>query len=80
MIDSLKVTRSHGYTQDQANHKLFHKKSLKGKIFILTVNGDDILIIDNDVAKTKRMKCFLGYEEGEIPINKEYNTHYIKIV
>ena len=54
--------RSHGYMQAQAYHTLLYKKSLNGKISILIVYVDDILIRRDDAIESKRMKYFLAKE------------------
>ena len=45
------------WLQAQVDHTLFYRKSLNGKISILIIYVDDILITNS--AKVERMKCFL---------------------
>ena len=71
-----KVVKSYGYHQSQVDHTMFYKHSEKGKISILIVYVDDIILTRDDIeelANLKRrmaqdfemkdlgiLKCFLG--------------------
>lgn len=52
--------KSHGYTQSQANHTMFFKHSCKGKIAILIVYVDDIILISDDSLEIERLKGLLA--------------------
>ena len=52
-FDSIK---SMGYTQEQIDYNMFYKHSREGKITILIVYVDDIILTGNDEHKMRRMK------------------------
>ena len=63
-----KFTRSmvkHGYHQSQGDHTLFMKHSSSGKVTILIVHVDDIIVIGDDSEEIKVLKQKLS-EEFEI--------------
>ena len=47
-----KVLRRHGYCQSQANHTMFYKHSREGKIAILIVYVDGIILTQCQAGKT----------------------------
>ena len=49
-----------GYLQSQADHTLFYKHSTMGKIAILIVHVDDIILTCDDVGELKVLKKFLA--------------------
>lgn len=55
-----KTVKGHSYTQAQTDHTLFFKKSRDGRISILIVYVDDILLTGDDSAEAKRMKQVLA--------------------
>ncbi|RVW90322.1 Retrovirus-related Pol polyprotein from transposon RE1 [Vitis vinifera] len=54
-----------GYKQDQADHTLFVKKSHAGKMVILIVYVDDIILFGNDMEELQNLKKYLS-EEFEV--------------
>ncbi|RVW34515.1 Retrovirus-related Pol polyprotein from transposon RE1 [Vitis vinifera] len=54
-----------GYKQGQANHTLFVKKSHAGKMAILIVYVDDIILSGNDMEELQKLKKYLS-EEFEV--------------
>ncbi|RVW94161.1 Retrovirus-related Pol polyprotein from transposon RE1 [Vitis vinifera] len=54
-----------GYKQGQADHTLFVKKSHAGKMAILIVYVDDIILSDNDMEELQKLKKYLS-EEFEV--------------
>ncbi|GAA0144949.1 hypothetical protein LIER_05263 [Lithospermum erythrorhizon] len=52
--------KNHGYKQSQTDHTMFIKHTGMGKITILIVYVDDIIITGNDVAEIKNMKKLLA--------------------
>lgn len=54
--------KSHGYTQSQANHMMFFKHSCEGKIAILIVYVDDIILIGDDSLEIERLKGLLAWD------------------
>ena len=50
------VVKGFGYTQSQADHTLFYKHSVSGKISILIVYVDDIIVTGNDLEATTKLK------------------------
>lgn len=48
---SRKVVKSQGFCQSQADHTMFHKHSKEGKVAILIVYVDDIIITEDDHAE-----------------------------
>lgn len=57
-----KDIKIHGYNQAQYDHTLFLKWSVKGKVTILIVNIDDIIIIGDDVLEMEKLKEVLTKE------------------
>ena len=73
-----KAVKTYGYVQSQADHTLFHKRSVNEKISILIVYVDDIIVTGNNQEAISRlmeklaqtfelknlgpMKYFLGME------------------
>ena len=55
-----KAGKSHGYTQSQAGHTMFFKHSNEGKIVVLIVYVDDIIVTDDDHLEIKRLKILLA--------------------
>ena len=51
-----KVIKNFGYMQSQADHTLFHKRSLSGQISILIVYVDDIIVTGNDHEAISELK------------------------
>ncbi|XP_060964985.1 retrovirus-related Pol polyprotein from transposon RE2 [Cannabis sativa] len=60
-----KVLKRFGYTQSQADHTMFYKHSEEGKVAILIVYVDDIVITGDDIDEQERLKRRFG-EEFEI--------------
>ncbi|RVW17830.1 Retrovirus-related Pol polyprotein from transposon TNT 1-94 [Vitis vinifera] len=54
-----------GYKQGQADHTLFVKKSHAGKMTILIVYADDIILSGNDMEELQNLKKYLS-EEFEV--------------
>ncbi|RVX00220.1 Retrovirus-related Pol polyprotein from transposon RE1 [Vitis vinifera] len=54
-----------GYKQSQADHTLFVKKSHAGKMAILIVYVDDIILSGNDMEELQKLKKYLS-EEFEV--------------
>ncbi|RVX14584.1 Retrovirus-related Pol polyprotein from transposon TNT 1-94 [Vitis vinifera] len=54
-----------GYKQGQADHTLFVKKSHAGKLAILIVYVDDIILSGNDMGELQKLKKYLS-EEFEV--------------
>ena len=54
-----KAVKSHGYTQSQADHTMFFKHSNEGKIVVLIVYVDDIIVTGDDHLEIKRLKMLL---------------------
>lgn len=50
------------YTQSQANHTMFVKRSVNGTISILIVYVDDIIVTGDDLAEINRLKEALAAE------------------
>ena len=48
--------KSYGYHQSQANHTMFYKRSKKGKISILIVYVDDIILTGDDLEELADLK------------------------
>jgi len=55
-----KAVKGHGYTQSQADHTMFYKHSKEGKIAILIVYVDDIILTGDDLDELKRLKNVLA--------------------
>ena len=51
-----RAVRRHGYCQSQADHTMFYKHSKEGKIAILIVYVDDIILTGDDSAELKKLK------------------------
>ncbi|RVW87752.1 Retrovirus-related Pol polyprotein from transposon RE1 [Vitis vinifera] len=60
-----KVIKHYGYTQSQANHMIFYKHSNEGKVAILIVYVDDIVLTRDDCNELEKLKGKLA-EEFEI--------------
>ncbi|RVW64346.1 Retrovirus-related Pol polyprotein from transposon RE1 [Vitis vinifera] len=60
-----KVVLKLGYKQGQADHTLFVKKSHAGKMAILIVYVDDIILSGNDMEELQNLKKYLS-EEFEV--------------
>jgi transposase InsO family protein len=56
------VVKKHGFTQSQADHTLFFKHSHEGKIAILIVYVDDIIMTGDDVNEISDLKRRLEAE------------------
>ena len=48
--------KGEGYCQSQADHTLFYKRSLEGKLTVLVVYVDDIIITGDDIEEIGRLK------------------------
>ena len=57
-----KAVRKQEFVQSQADHTMFYKKGKEGKITILIVYVDDIVITGNDEQEIGRLKLFLATE------------------
>ena len=57
-----KTVRNCGYCQSQADHTMFYKHSKDGKIAILIVYVDDIVLTGSDKAELERLKRRLAVE------------------
>ena len=51
-----KAIKNYGYYQSQADHTMFYKHNKDGKIAILIVYVDDIVLTDNDKEELERLK------------------------
>ena len=51
-----KAVISYGFHQSQANHTMFYKHSKEGKVAILIVYVDDIILTSDDVVELERLK------------------------
>ncbi|WKA11488.1 hypothetical protein VitviT2T_028982 [Vitis vinifera] len=60
-----KVIKHYGYTQSQADHTMFYKHSNEGKVAILIVYVDDIVLTGDDYNELEKLKKKLA-EEFEI--------------
>ncbi|RVW67170.1 Retrovirus-related Pol polyprotein from transposon RE1 [Vitis vinifera] len=60
-----KIIKHYGYTQSQADHTMFYKHSNEGKVVILIVYVDDIVLIGDDCNELEKLKGKLA-EEFEI--------------
>ena len=56
-----RAVRRHGYCQSQADHTMFYKHSKEGKIAILIVYVDDIILTRDDSAELKKKKKKKAY-------------------
>jgi len=52
--------KSMEYTQGQIDHTMFYKHSCNGKIIILIVYVDDLILIGSDEGKMLRLKKALA--------------------
>ena len=52
----------YGYTQSQVNHTMFYKHSDEGKVAILIVHVDDIVLTEDDCSELERLKGKLAKE------------------
>ena len=57
-----KAVKHYGYHQSQIDHTMFFKHSSTGKIAILIVYVDDIILTGDDSAKLERLKMVLACE------------------
>ena len=57
-----RTTKGHDFTQGQTDHTLFFRHSSNGKITILTVYVDDIILIRNDLEEMERLKGVMARE------------------
>ena len=55
-----KVVKSNGYTQSQADHTMYFKHYNEGKISILIVYMDEIIVTSDDPLEIKRLKMLLA--------------------
>ena len=55
-----KAVKGHGYTQSQADHTMFYKLSIEGRIVILIVYVYDIILTGDDHDELKRLKRVLA--------------------
>lgn len=51
-----KAVKNCGYYQSQADHTMFYKHSTEGKVAILMVYVDDIVLTGDDIAELERLK------------------------
>ena len=56
------VLRRHGYSQGHADHTMFYKHSVDGKIVILIVYVDDIIFTRDDIDRMEKLKGVLANE------------------
>ena len=57
-----KVVKKFGFLQSQADHTLFYRHSKEGKVAILIVYVDDIILIGDDCGGLENSKKFLAKE------------------
>lgn len=57
-----KVIKSHGYSQGQADHTMFYRHTGGGKVAILIVYVDDIILTGDDNDEIERLKKILAKE------------------
>ena len=57
-----KAIKRFGYSLCQSDHTLFVKHSTKGRIVIITVYVDDIILTGDHVEKIGKLKSFLSHE------------------
>ena len=57
-----KVVKNHGYSQSQADHPMFYRRSPEGKQTILIVYVDDIILTGDDEEEIQRLKCKLAQD------------------
>ena len=51
-----KTVKGQKYCQSQADHTLFYKRSLEGKLTVLVVYVDDIIVTRDDIEEIERLK------------------------
>ena len=51
-----KVIKNQGYEQEQSNHTMFFKQSNDGRMTILIVYVDDIILIGDNTGEVERLK------------------------
>ncbi|RVW15032.1 hypothetical protein CK203_084789 [Vitis vinifera] len=57
-----KVINNQGYQQGQTNHTMFFKQSNDGRMTILIVYIDDIILTGDDKGEVERLKKVLAIE------------------
>ena len=57
-----KVVKEQGYCQSQTDHTMFHRRSPEGKLVVLIVYVDDIIISSDDNEEIARLKKKLALE------------------
>ena len=57
-----KAVKSHGYCQGQADHTMFYRHTGEGKVAILIVYVDNIILTGNDNKELERLKKVLAKE------------------
>ena len=57
-----KILKGHDFTQGQIDHTLFFRHSLNGKITILIVYVDDIILTRNDLEEMESLKGDMARE------------------
>lgn len=55
-----RVVKGYGYTQSQANHTIFYRHSSSGKMIVLIVYVDDIILTGDDFEEIKTLKKLAG--------------------
>ena len=55
-----KAVKSHGYRQSQAYHTMFYKHSNEGKVVVLIIYVDDIVLTGDDIEEIQRLKSLLA--------------------
>ncbi|KAK9217910.1 hypothetical protein WN943_006540 [Citrus x changshan-huyou] len=53
-------SKGHGYSQSQADHTMFYKHSIEGKLAVLIVYVDDIILTGDDLVEICRLKKVLA--------------------
>ncbi|KAK5825993.1 hypothetical protein PVK06_020890 [Gossypium arboreum] len=56
------VVKKQGYSQGQADHTMFYRHSQKGRIVVIIVYVDDIILTGDDVDEIRRLKEHLALE------------------
>ena len=82
-----KTIKGYGYAQSQVDHTLFYRHSKEGKISILVVYVDDIILTGDDYVKQERLKRVLASDieilgrPKVLPRNGIFQIHerYIRI-
>ncbi len=69
-----KAVKGHGYTQSQADDSMFYKHSKEGKVAVLIVYVDDIVLTGNDHTELTRIKKLLAkdFEVKDLGILKYF--------